>query len=118
MKLLRQLGIILSIALLGEFISKTTNLPIPGNVLGMIILLILLCLKIVKIEMIDEMSTFLLGYLGFFFIPAGVGLIASLDLLKGKWIAILAICLISTFTAIVVTGLTIQFVKRRHGNSN
>lgn len=112
MKLLRQLGIILGIALLGEIISKLLNLPIPGNVLGMVILLIFLSLKIVKIEMIEELSNFLLGYLAFFFIPAAVGLIANLDLLKEQGIAILTICVISTIVAIVVTGLTIQFVKR------
>ncbi|GAA0182246.1 CidA/LrgA family protein [Clostridium sediminicola] len=113
MKLLRQLGIVLSIAFLGEIVSKTFNLPIPGNVLGMIILLCLLSFKIVKVEMIDDISDFLLGYLPFFFIPAGVGLISNLDLLKEKWLEILLVCTLSTIIAIIVTGLTIQFVKRR-----
>ncbi|GAA0179940.1 CidA/LrgA family protein [Clostridium sediminicola] len=113
MKLLRQLGIVLSIGFLGEFLSKTFHLPIPGNVLGMIILLCLLSLKIIKVEMINDISDFLLSYLPFFFIPAGVGLISSFQLLKGKWVAIILLCIITTIIAIVVTGLTIQFVKRR-----
>lgn len=113
MKILRQLGIVLSIALLGEFFSKTFKLPIPGNVLGMIILLCLLSLKIIKIEMIEDISDFLLGYLSFFFIPAGVGLISNLDILRDKGFGILLVCTISTIITIIVTGLTIQFVKRR-----
>lgn len=113
MKLLRQLGIVISIAFLGEFLSNMFNLPVPGNVLGMIILLCLLLFKVVKIEMIDDISSFLLGYLPFFFIPAGVGLISNLDLLRDKWLTILLICTLSTIITMIVTGLTIQFIKRR-----
>lgn len=112
LKLLRQLGIVLIIAFLGEFISKIFHLPLPGNVLGIIILLGLLALRIIKVEMIDDISTFLLDYLPFFFIPAGVGLISNLELLKGEGLTILLICLISTTIVITVTGLTIEFLKR------
>ncbi|MDK2799623.1 MAG: holin-like protein [Clostridiales bacterium] len=112
MKLLRQFGIILSISLIGELVSKLLNIPIPGNVIGMLILLSLLFLGTVKLETIDEITKFLLDHLAFFFIPAGVGLISNLQLLRGKWGAIFLICLISTTLVMVVTGLTIQLVKR------
>ena len=113
MKYLRQLGIVLTICLLGEMISKLLNISIPGNVLGMILLIIILFSRIIKVEMIEEISDFLLKHLAFFFIPAGVGLISNLELLKEQWLPILIICLISTLMVIIVTGLTIQFVKRR-----
>ena len=112
-KYLRQLGIVLTICLLGEMISKLLNISIPGNVLGMILLIIILFSRIIKVEMIEEISDFLLKHLAFFFIPAGVGLISNLELLKEQWLPILIICLISTLMVIIVTGLTIQFVKRR-----
>lgn len=112
MKLLRQLGIVLIIAFLGELISKIFHLPLPGNVLGIIILLGLLSLRIIKVEMVDDISSFLLDHLPFFFIPAGVGLISNLELLKGEGLAILLVCLISTIIVIAVTGLTIEFLKR------
>lgn len=113
MKYLRQMGIILIIAFFGEVISKFLNLPVPSNVIGMVILLILLLTGIIKLEMIEDLSDFLLSYLPFFFIPAGVGLISNLDLLKANWIAIFLICTVSTIITMVVTGWTIQFVKRR-----
>lgn len=62
--------------------------------------------------MIDDISDFLLKNLSFFFIPAGVSLISNLDLLRGKWLTIIFICLISTIIVIAVTGLAIQFTKR------
>ena len=42
MKLFRQSIIILGIYLLGELISKGLNLPVPGNIIGMLLLLLLL----------------------------------------------------------------------------
>lgn len=110
MKLFRESIIILGIYLIGELISKGFSLPLPGNILGMIILLILLCSKIVKIENVETISDFFLSHLAFFFIPAGVGLISSFPSLKNSLIPILLICIITTAIVIVVTGLTVQFI--------
>ncbi|KOF57435.1 MULTISPECIES: CidA/LrgA family protein [Clostridium] len=113
MKLLRQLCIILGICFIGEALNKLLNLPIPGNVLGMIILLILLNTGIIKLEKIEEISNFLLEHLAFFFVPAGVGLISCFGLLKKNLISITFIILISTIIIMAVTGLTVQLLKRR-----
>ncbi|WP_072722983.1 CidA/LrgA family protein [Tepidibacter thalassicus] len=113
MKFLRQLGIILFISFLGEFISNFFNLTIPGSVVGMLILFTCLYTKIIKLDMISEVSKFLIDHLAFFFIPAGVSLISSLNLLKGKWISIIVISLISTILVIFTTGITVQLLTRR-----
>ena len=112
MKLLRQIGIIFGISLLGGILQRLLKLPIPGNVLGMVILLGGLCGGIIKLEMIEEVSDFLLAHLAFFFIPAGVGILACLGLLRGKWLAVLGVCLITTVLIMVVTGHTIQWMQR------
>lgn len=108
MKLLRELLIILIIYFLGELLAYTFNLPIPGNILGMIILLILLSTKIIKVESIEKVSNFFLDHLAFFFIPAGVGLLTSISYIKDVWIQFLLVCLISTIIVIVFTGLIVQ----------
>jgi len=79
----------------------------------MLLLLTLLIRGIVKIKMIDKVAKFLLDHLAIFFIPAGVSLIKDFELLKDEWLAIITIVVISTIVIIVVTGLTIQFIKRR-----
>lgn len=114
MKLLRQLFIILAICLAGEFFHRFLHLPIPGNVLGMILLLICLCKGIIKVEMIEDITKFLLDHLAFFFLPAGVGLIIYFDLLKANWIPIFTICFAITIIVMIVTGRTVQFLKRGH----
>lgn len=112
MKALRQLGIILLVCLLGESIHSFLKLNIPGSVIGMLILFLCLCTGVIKLKMIDHVSKFLLDHLAFFFIPAGVGIISCMPILKGKWIAFLSVCLISTIIIISVTGWTIQLYIR------
>ncbi|TCL76778.1 holin-like protein [Hydrogenispora ethanolica] len=112
MKLLRQAGIITGLCFLGELLHAWLRLPIPGNVLGMLILFGCLCAGIIKLEMIAELSDFLLDHLAFFFIPAGVGVIACLGVLRGQWLAVLGICLVTTALVMLVTGHVVQWVKR------
>lgn len=116
MKIFREAIIILGIYLIGELISKSFSLPLPGNIIGMIILLILLCTKVIKVEKIESISTFFLDHLAFFFIPAGVGLISSFDSVKNSLIYILILCLITTVLAIVSTGLIVQFIIKMKNN--
>ena len=110
MKIFREAIIILGIYLIGELISKGLSLPIPGNILGMLILLILLCSKIIKVEKVETVSNFFLDHLAFFFIPAGVGLITSFDSIKDSLILIILLCISTTSIVIVVTGSVVQFV--------
>lgn len=111
MKIFRQFLIVLVIAFSGEIINHFLKIPIPGNVIAMILLLILLSKGVIKLKMIDQAAKFMLDHLAIFFIPAGVSLINNLELLKNELFAILTIVVISTVVIMVVTGLTIQFIK-------
>lgn len=113
MKLFREAIIIFGIYILGDFISKVLGLPVPGNIVGMLILLLLLCLKIVKVEQVDTTSNFLLDHLAFFFIPAGVQLMDSFGVVKDTWIRLLIICVLTTIITMGSTGLIVQFVVRK-----
>lgn len=118
MKLFREALIILGIYLLGELLSSGLNLPIPGNILGMLILFILLCTKIIKVENISTVTNFLLDHLSFFFIPAGVGLMTSLGIIKSTWWQLLLVCLITTIIMIGITGIVVQAVSKRTKSTN
>ncbi|WP_242843590.1 CidA/LrgA family protein [Thermincola ferriacetica] len=113
LKLLSQIAIILIISYIGDTVSKLLSLPIPGNVLGMAILLACLGAGVIKVEMVDRVSKLMLDNLSFFFIPVTVGLITLMDLLHGKWLAIVIICLFSTVVTMVSTGLTVQLLGRK-----
>lgn len=110
--MLKQFSIILSIYFLGELLQKTLGLPIPGNILGMLVLFFCLLAGVIKLEMIDRISDFLLDNLAFFFLPAGVSLITCFSVLEGRWTAVLGVSVISTVIILGVTGLTVEFVKK------
>lgn len=112
MKLLRQSTLILGIYFLGSLIQETLKLPVPGSVLGMIILLFLLCAGVVKIYMIENITNFLLDNLAFFFIPAGVGLLSSFTMLKDKLSVIVFISITSTIIMIISTGLIVEIMMK------
>jgi holin-like protein len=110
MKIFREAIIVLGIYLLGEIISRWFSLPIPGNILGMLILLVLLCTKVIKVEKVENISDFFLEHLAFFFIPAGVGLLNSFTSIKDSLLLIILLCVVTTAIVIVTTGLIVQFI--------
>jgi holin-like protein len=112
MKILRQVVIILAILLLGEGIRLMTGISIPGTVIGMVLLFLALMTKFIRLEQIDQVTKFLLDHLAFLFVPAGVGLISSLEIIGSSWLPILVIVLVSTVAVIGVTGWTVQLLKR------
>ncbi|MPQ43951.1 CidA/LrgA family protein [Clostridium tarantellae] len=116
MKLLRETLIVIAIYFIGEFISKLFIPSIPGNIIGMLILLVLLCTKIVKVEHVGTITKFFLDHLAFFFVPAGVGLLTALNLLEGNVTKLLLICILSTFIVMGVTGSTVQLLIKRKKN--
>jgi holin-like protein len=113
MKYLRQLAIILVICFIGEVLNKLLNIPVPGNVIGMIILLISLLTGFIKLEAIGEVTEFLLKHLAFFFVPAGVGIISSMDIISANLFPMVAVILLSAIVVMVTTGITVQLLKRR-----
>ena len=113
MKLFREVIIVFGISYLGELLSKWLSLPLPGSLCGMLILFILLCLGIVKISMIQTISDFLLSHLAFFFIPAGVSLLAYFDLIQDSWFWIILTCLLTTFITMGVCGWIMNVLLMR-----
>ena len=108
MKIFREFIIILILYFIGDFISKILNIPIPGNILAMILLFLCLCTGVIKLEKVQDISSFFLDHLAFFFIPAGVGLINSFDSIKSSALQIIIICIITTIIVMSVTGIIVQ----------
>lgn len=112
MKLVRQLLLILSFVFIGDFLYKVVHIPIPGNIIGMVLLLIALLTGIIKLESIEQISQFLLSHLAIFFIPASVGLLAVTGILKGSWYILLIISIVSTLVFMVTTAIVVNFLRR------
>ncbi len=113
MRILLQLALILGICYVGDLIHDITGIPVPGNILGMLILLLLLCLKIVKLEQIREVSDFFLKRLAFFFLPPAIGLMLVGDDVKSQWPLLLLLCIVITIVTMAATGWTVQLLCKK-----
>lgn len=112
MRILRQLLIILGVWLAGEVISRVLHLPIPGNVIGMFIMLILLGTGVVKVEKVIQVSNFFLDNIALFFIPSVAAIIIYYEQIKGQVFQVLISLFLSTVIVFLVTGYTVEGLLR------
>ncbi|MDZ5474521.1 CidA/LrgA family protein [Bacillus sp. 31A1R] len=116
LKLLIQLFILLVFNQVGIILVDSFHIPLPGNVLGMVLLFLCLLTGIVKLSWVDETSTILIKHLAFFFIPISVGLMTLGSIFMYNGFALLTVITISAFIGIILSGLSSQFfVKKRGG---
>ncbi len=119
LKLLRQILIILVIFYVGQAIQLTTHIPIPGSVIGMILLFLLLSFHVISIDLLKELSDFCLSNLAFFFVPIIVSVVTAKDKILHIAPQFLATVVLSTAFVMVATGLAAQFLlRRREAKSN
>jgi holin-like protein len=108
------LTLILFCQLIGEIITRMAKLPVPGPVIGMVVLFCGLVLRGGMPADLEKLGRFLLHYLPLLFVPAGVGVIANLDLVMKYWAPITGAIIIGTALTIAVTGIVMQLMNRRH----
>ena len=70
-----QLAVLFLFLAIGELVVWLTDIPIPSSIIGMLLLTLSLQLKIIKLRHVAGVADFLVGNLGFFFVPAGVALL-------------------------------------------
>ena len=106
MKIFKSLAIILAFLAAGEAVSFLINGFIPGSVVGMLLLFLCLCLKIVKVESIRVVADFLTDNMSIFFIPAFVGIMEQWGLIKLHFWGWIAVLVITTLIVMAVSGLS------------
>ncbi|MFH5837229.1 CidA/LrgA family protein [Proteiniclasticum sp. C24MP] len=113
MKLIRQSILLFGISVIGEFMNKVIHVPLPGSVLGLLLLLSLLLSGMVRVKQIEELTNFLMNHLAVFFVPAGVGLITVAGVLKSSWAILLGISILSSVIVMTITAGVVQLIRRR-----
>ena len=104
--------VLLGCQLIGEVAVRSLALPLPGPVAGMALLFVVLSLRRSVPANLAAASDGLLGHLGLLFVPAGVGILGHLDLIRANWPALTVALVVSTFAAMLVTALVFHFASR------
>jgi holin-like protein len=112
--------ILLACQLLGESVSRGLHVPVPGPVLGIMLLLLLLAVRGWQTGTdparsdtpLGSASDGLLRHLGLLFVPAGVGIVQSLHLVAANGVAVIVALIGSTLITLVVTVFVFRLVSR------
>lgn len=119
--MLQQFLIIFLINYIGIIITNIFYLPIPGTIIGLILFFILLYLKILKLEKIEDAANILIANMTIFFLPPSVKILDSLHLIKGEFLKILILVIFCTFVTMGVTGKVVQvlidFTEKKGGKN-
>lgn len=94
-------------ALLGGVISHALGIPLPGSVIGMILLWAALEARIVRLEWVDAGSRVLLAAFGLLFVPAGAGFIQFISA-GAVWLEILATVIVGSLASLAVSAHVVQ----------
>ena len=96
----------------GEVLAQGMGLPVPGPVVGLVLLLVLLMFRGGPDPEMKATSYGLLRHLSLLFVPAGVGVVTQLGALRDNWLSILGAVAVSTTLGLAVTGWVMQRLSR------
>ena len=110
--MLAALTVLLVYQLVGEVLVQLLGLPVPGPVIGMLLLFVTLLLRGEAPESLRSTANGLLGHLSLLFVPAGVGVMLHFHRLATEWLPIVVALVASTVITIGVTALVMRALQR------
>ena len=114
--MLNALTLILVCQLAGELASGGLHLPVPGPVIGMVVLFIYLMVRGGVSQTMGKTADGLLSHLSLLFVPAGVGVMLHFRLLEDNWLAVSVALLASTIATIIVTALMMRWLSGKQAS--
>lgn len=107
-----QIGLLAALSEVGYQVAGRFELPLPGNLVGMILLSALLATGMIRLRRIEGGASVLLRHLAFFFVPIAVGIMSFGELLRSSGLVLLVVLLVSTLAGIIVAGRVTQMLKQ------
>ena len=112
-KILVQIAALYVFYMVGTWVQEMLNIPIPGSLIGMFLLLVLLSLKVLPVKWFDLGAETLVAIMPFLLIPPTLGLMNYGTFFMSKGISLFITVVASTFLIIIVAGHTGQYLANR-----
>lgn len=96
------------ISFAGELLKEFLPFSVPASIYGLVLMLLALMTGIIKVEQVNDVSTFLLDVMPVMFIPASVGLMESWHVMQSILIPASILCIVGTVVVMVVSGRVTQ----------
>jgi holin-like protein len=106
------LATLLVFQLLGEVAVRLSGAPVPGPVVGLLLLLLALVLRPATLDAIKPTTQGLLQHLSLLFVPAGVGVMQHLQRLGDEALALGVALVLSTLLGLLATAFTLLALMR------
>ena len=107
------IALLLVCQLAGEAVHRLTGLPLPGSVIGMVLLLAWLAFVPRERLTLTQVTAWLTAHLSIMFVPAAVGLMKEGAILSRYGLGILVAVVVSTLLTLAVTALVFRAVAGR-----
>jgi putative effector of murein hydrolase LrgA (UPF0299 family) len=114
--MLLSFAILLVFQCLGEGIAFVFGLPVPGPVIGMLMLFGALIGWPGLARMVEAGAHQLLGNLSLLFVPAGAGIVVAGASGSGHWLAIVVTLLASTLLTLAITAQVLRLFPRQEND--
>lgn len=115
MNFLNGLACFMAFQLLGEAISLYFMLPIPGPVIGLLMLFALLLIIGKQNAALNHSADVILKHLSLLFVPAGVGLMTLFSQLQGQWLTMLVVIVAGAIITMLSTAVIMALVNKLIG---
>ncbi|MEK4935346.1 MULTISPECIES: CidA/LrgA family holin-like protein [Bacillus] len=112
-KILVQIAALYVFYMVGNWVQEMLNIPIPGSLIGMFLLLVFLSLKVLPVKWFDLGAETLVAIMPFLLIPPTLGLMNYGAFFMSKGISLFITVVASTFLIIIVAGHTGQYLANR-----
>jgi len=96
---------------LGEVLVRMLSFPIPGNVVGMVLLTLALVFDIVRLEDVEKEAELLVRNMSVMFIPPGVGIVLYWGLIKSQAVPIFTALIVSFLVTIILTAKLVESLR-------
>lgn len=110
--------VLLIFQFLGEALVRLLGLPIPGPVIGMLLLFFTLITFPRLLAKLEQAAMAMLQHLSLLFIPAGVGIMVSVSQVGDHWLAIVVAMVVSTLLTMIVTAISFAYFQRWHTSAS
>ena len=111
MSIILQTLTIFAFSYVGTLISTTFKLPIPGSIIGIVLLFSALYFKIIKVKQVEPVGNWLKDHMALLFIPITVGLMEEFDIISPHLFKLTLIIMISTALTYILVAWVVERIN-------
>ncbi|HZG80954.1 MAG TPA: CidA/LrgA family protein [Brevibacillus sp.] len=117
MKIVNGILILLVFYGVGTLASKWLHIPLPGNLIGMLLLTLALYKGWIRMNWVEQASNLLIRHMLLFFVPIIAGVASYLGFFADDPLPILLALISGPFLVMIVTGKVVQWYVNRQQNT-